>query len=177
MTRLHLRSVAIVLLVLFIVAVLIALASTAAMVPGAFVAVAAAGSVPGRAASGIAGSGSPHRILVYSDHGAGSAEIYAMNPDGSGEILRTSSPGTDANAVLSPDGAKLVYFVTDSSWSPASIHILRADGTRDVALTTGAAEARRTQEGPGASARPALPACARSGRGPLRPVPPRRGRG
>lgn len=72
-----------------------------------------------------AGSG----ILFQTDRD-GNAEVYRMNPDGSGQTRITNALGFDGEARWSPDGTRIVYT------KGTDIYTMNADGTNITRLTT-----------------------------------------
>ena len=69
------------------------------------------------------------------------AQIYAMNADGSGQRRLTVVPGVALGAAWSPDGTKLAYSYVPASDGTdveplAQIHVMNADGTADRVLAT-----------------------------------------
>lgn len=83
----------------------------------------------------------PWAEATPSDEPQITAQLYAMNPDGTGQRRLTVLPGVALGAHWSPDGTKLAY-----SYVPASdgadvepivqIHIMNADGSGDRVLAT-----------------------------------------
>ena len=54
--------------------------------------------------------GTNGRIAFTSDRdGASNTEIYAMNPDGTGQTNLTRNPARDSDAAWSPNGAKIAF--------------------------------------------------------------------
>ena len=66
-------------------------------------------------------------------YGAGDGEIYVVNPDGSGKIRLTNSPGDDATPIFSPDGA-LIAFTSERDGN-LDIYTMKADGSNVTRLT------------------------------------------
>ncbi|WP_309722469.1 hypothetical protein [Armatimonas sp.] len=66
------------------------------------------GSSPDPVQNGGGGGG---RKLVYTATIAGSTDIYAMNPDGSGQVRVTTDGVEKSHLALSPDGSKVAYLV------------------------------------------------------------------
>jgi Tol biopolymer transport system component len=69
------------------------------------------------------------------------AQLYAMNADGTGQRRLTVVPGVAVGAHWSPDGKQLAYSYTPSGDGTdterrVEIHVMNADGTGDHALAT-----------------------------------------
>lgn len=73
-------------------------------------------------------------ILFESDRD-GQLDVYAISPDGIGEIRMTSDPGNDGGATWSPDGTRIA-FNSNRIASNNDIYIMNADGSGLVRLTT-----------------------------------------
>jgi TolB protein len=69
--------------------------------------------------------------------GDSGTEVYAINPDGSGEANLTRTPGFDAFAAWSPDGTKLVFE------RYTEIYTMNSDGTGQTRLTNNTADDSR----------------------------------
>jgi Tol biopolymer transport system component len=73
--------------------------------------------------------------LAFVSDRDGSAQIYLMNADGSGQT-RLTSPGANAVApVWAPDGQRLAYVVFDSDGRP-QIYVMNPDGSGRTRLTS-----------------------------------------
>jgi len=74
------------------------------------------------------------RVAFVSDRG-GSADIWVMNTDGTGEAvnLTGSAPGAQYAPAWSPDGTRIAY-VSDETGMP-NIYVMRADGTERYNLS------------------------------------------
>jgi Tol biopolymer transport system component len=67
---------------------------------------------------------------------ASSLEIYLMNADGTDVRQLTSNSWADARPDLSPDGKRVVF--QSNRGGSTQIHIMNADGSADVPVTSGA---------------------------------------
>jgi TolB protein len=74
--------------------------------------------------------------IVFDTDRDGNAEIYVMNPDGSGLQRLTNHPGRDAEPYVSFDGTKIA-FASDRDGND-EIYVMNVDGTGLVRLTTSA---------------------------------------
>ena len=80
------------------------------------------------------------RIAFYS-YQDGDADIYTINPDGTGEVNLTNEepgadPTADADPAWSPDGTRIAYTVyTVRSGLLNDVWVMNADGSGKVALT------------------------------------------
>ncbi len=90
----------------------------------------AGGAVPGR-----------NGKIAFHSNRNGDFDIFAVNPNGSGETLLIGGPANDTDPAFSPDGSKMA-FVSDRSGNP------------DIWVTPGAAPSNITA-GPGADTQPA----------------------
>lgn len=70
--------------------------------------------------------------IVFTSNRDRQAEIYLMNPDGSGQKRLTRRPGDDCTPDFSPDG-KLIALTQ----LPGTIWTMNADGTKLRELTAG----------------------------------------
>lgn len=73
------------------------------------------------------------RIFFTGSGTGGSADIFAMNPDGSAVVQLTHSPTTDMSPDISPDGRQVV-FVSDRDGNN-EIYVMNADGSDETRLT------------------------------------------
>lgn len=73
---------------------------------------------------------------VFTSMRDGDAEIYAMNPDGSGQTRITNAKGYDGGPWLSPDGTKLVWRASRTdNYKDLQIFIADANGDNARQLT------------------------------------------
>ncbi len=90
-----------------------------------------------------AGGQPPPRLLeriAFMSMRAGDYEIYAMNPDGSGLVRLTNSPGYDADPAFSPDMSKIAFTSFREGTYCCGIYLMNAsDGSGVARLTTGRA--------------------------------------
>ena len=63
----------------------------------------------------------------------GNEEIYVMNADGSGQVNRTNTPGSDAQPAWSPDGQKIAFTTTRTG--NREVFVMDADGSNPVNVT------------------------------------------
>lgn len=77
-------------------------------------------------------------ILFVSDRG-GAADIYRMDVDGENLRQLTDSPGYDGGPFFSPDGRWIAYRTDRVEKDLLQIHVMRADGSCDRAITQGKA--------------------------------------
>jgi len=75
----------------------------------------------------------PDGKIVYSTINNGNADIWLMNPDGSGQKQLTSDPNTDASPKLSPDG-RFIYFLSNRS-GLMSVWRMNTDGSNPQKIT------------------------------------------
>ena len=76
------------------------------------------------------------RILFVSDRD-GDPDIYVMDADGRNVTQLTNEPGYDGGPFFSPDGRWIAYRTDRLEKDMLQIHVMRADGTGDLALTSG----------------------------------------
>jgi len=81
----------------------------------------------------------PHTIAFVSTRD-GNTEIYAMNPDGSGQTRLTDNSSDDYAASWSPDGEKIAFssYLGDND----EIHVMNADGSGQTRVTDNPAHDR-----------------------------------
>ena len=79
------------------------------------------------------------RIAFDSDRGSiGQAnhDIFAINPDGTGETRLTTAAGMDAEPAYSRDGSKIVFISRrDTGGTNGEVYIMNSDGTGQTRLT------------------------------------------
>jgi len=73
--------------------------------------------------------------IAFSSFGAsdGSGEIYLMNPDGTGLVNLTNTPGNDSSPSISPDGSKIAF--QSNRDGNNEIYVMNIDGTGQTRLT------------------------------------------
>ena len=76
------------------------------------------------------------QLLFVSDRD-GDPDIYIANADGSHVKQLTDQPGYDGGPFFSPDSKWIAYRTDRQEKDLLQIHVMRADGTGDVALTKG----------------------------------------
>ena len=74
------------------------------------------------------------RLLFVSDRD-GDPDIYVANADGSHVKQLTNHPGYDGGPFFSPDGQWIAYRTDRLEKDLLQIHVMKADGTNDVAIT------------------------------------------
>jgi len=62
-------------------------------------------------------------------------DIFAVQPDGSGRTLLVSGPDVQFGAAWSPDGTRLAYWSASDRREPASLWMLKLDGSMAVNLS------------------------------------------
>ena len=92
-----------------------------------------AGALVGAAPAQAAFPGANGRIVFVSDRD-GDREIYAMHPDGTGQVRLTASPGLDAGPAWSPDGRRLAFW--SERGGQRDVEVVNADGTGRIRLTS-----------------------------------------
>jgi Tol biopolymer transport system component len=76
----------------------------------------------------------PQAIVFASTRDEAHGEIYIMEANGSGVRRLTNNGVQDASPVLSPDGTHILF---RRELNPASVFVMRADGTGQVGLAPG----------------------------------------
>jgi len=76
------------------------------------------------------------QLLFVSDRD-GDPDIYVAHADGSHVKQLTNHPGYDGGPFFSPDGQWIAYRTDRQEKDLLQIHVMRADGTNDVAITKG----------------------------------------
>ncbi len=79
-------------------------------------------------------SGPENGRIAFVSGRDGQAEIYAMNPDGSGPVNLTNSLADDINPAWSPDGTEIV-FVSNRDGGNSDLWEMNADGSDPHQLT------------------------------------------
>jgi len=76
------------------------------------------------------------RILFVSDRD-GDPDIFVMDADGGNVRQLTNQPGYDGGPFFSPDGRFIAYRTDRVEKDMLQIHVMKADGSDDVAITSG----------------------------------------
>jgi TolB protein len=76
------------------------------------------------------------QILFVSDRD-GDPDIYVMDADGGNVRQLTNQPGYDGGPFFSPDGRFIAYRTDRLEKDLLQIHVMRADGSDDTAVTSG----------------------------------------
>jgi len=76
------------------------------------------------------------QVLFVSDRD-GDPDLYLMNADGSDVQQLTNEPGYDGGPFFSPDGRWITYRTDRIEKDRLHIHVMRADGSHDTAVTAG----------------------------------------
>jgi len=89
-----------------------------------------------------AGDSRPHYSpngskIVFQSTRNGQAEIYVMNPDGSGQTRLTNNPAADTAPSWSPDGTKILFTSLRDDGTTPALYVMNADGSNPTRLTTG----------------------------------------
>ncbi|MBM3956037.1 MAG: biopolymer transporter Tol [Planctomycetes bacterium] len=77
------------------------------------------------------------RTIVFVSDRDGDPDIYLMDADGGNVRQLTDQPGYDGGPFFSPDGTWICYRTDRLEKDMLQIHVMRADGSDDVALTAG----------------------------------------
>lgn len=88
----------------------------------------------GYAPTSNAAFGGSNGLIAFESTEAGNAEVFAMNPDGTGVTNISQSPEYEGEPVWSPDGTKIVFISLRDGNS--EIYSMNADGTAQTRLTT-----------------------------------------
>lgn len=75
-------------------------------------------------------------LIAFSSTRDGNAEIYTMNPDGSGAIRLTNNAASDIYPAWSPNGSQIA-FVSDRDGN-LEVYVMNADGSSPTRLTNAA---------------------------------------
>jgi Tol biopolymer transport system component len=97
-----------------------------------------AGTKPAEAA--FSGTNGKIAFTVYGQHGGGSfhRDVYAMNPDGTGQTNLTNNPAEDFAPAFSADGKKIAF--TSTRDGNQEIYIMDADGSNPTRITINGAD-------------------------------------
>jgi TolB protein len=71
--------------------------------------------------------------IAFTSYREGNAEIYLMNPDGSGVTRLTNSPADDTEPTWSPDGRRIAFVSTRTGGS--NVYAMNVDGSAVTSLT------------------------------------------
>ena len=94
--------------------------------------------------------------IAFASASDGNYEIYVMNADGTNQIRLTDQLAYDMSPSWSPDGKHIVFDTQRDSYPPAEvgigpefeIHMIAADGSKDIRLTKNEDEDRFPSWGP-----------------------------
>ncbi|MDP9341728.1 MAG: DPP IV N-terminal domain-containing protein [Actinomycetota bacterium] len=73
--------------------------------------------------------------IVFVGGQTGNADIYSINPDGTGLVNLTHDPGDDSQPAVSADGTKIAW-ISDRDAGNRDVYVMNADGTGVQRLTT-----------------------------------------
>jgi hypothetical protein len=74
---------------------------------------------------------------VFQSSRDGTAEIYLMNSNGTGQTRLTNNPAFDSNPVWSPDGTKILFTSTRDDPMKPALYLMNADGSNQQRVTNG----------------------------------------
>ena len=77
------------------------------------------------------------RTIVFVSDRDGDPDVYLMDADGKNVRQLTDAPGYDGGPFFSPDGRWICYRTDRLEKDMLQIHVMRADGSGDVAVTSG----------------------------------------
>lgn len=88
--------------------------------------------------------------IAFASAREGNYEIYVMNADGTGQTRLTDNAAYDMSPTWSPNGRQIAFDTQRDDYSPAEngigpefeIHIMNADGSKDIRLTNNTEEDR-----------------------------------
>src|SRR5262249_30983460 len=84
----------------------------------------------------VAQGAKARKILFVSNRaGEGRYNIWAMNPDGSGQVNLTNTEAMELDPVWSPDGKRIAFAVLNREAKTADIFVMDANGGRRTQLT------------------------------------------
>lgn len=76
--------------------------------------------------------------IAFTSNRDGNAEIYVMNPDGTGQTRLTNNAASDFEPSWSPDGTKIIF--TSERDGNREIYVMNADGSAQTRLTNNPTE-------------------------------------
>ncbi len=71
-------------------------------------------------------------MIAFTSTRDGNAEVYIMNPDGSGQTNLTDNASADTDPAFSPDGTKIAFTSSRGDWD---LYVMNADGSGQTQLT------------------------------------------